>query len=204
MKTISCMKIDEKILTSFGAEIKNYRPKEFIFQEGDMALYYYQTIVGTVKINHYSEDGKEFIHNILGENQSFGDSPLFLDIEYPMNAVALTHSAIYKLSKSRFFQILEEHPKTSIELNNCFSHRMHYQMLMMQNMASQNPMMRIKGLMDYLKSFQEKIDPFSFHIQLTRQQIADLTGLRVETIIRTLKKMEKENSLRFENKQILY
>ncbi|SDR11192.1 cAMP-binding domain of CRP or a regulatory subunit of cAMP-dependent protein kinases [Chryseobacterium soldanellicola] len=204
MKTISCMKIDEKILTSFGAEIKNYKPKEFIFQEGDMALFYYQTISGTVKINHYNEDGKEFIHNILGENQSFGDSPLFLDKEYPMNAVALAPSVIYKLPKGRFFQILEEYPETSIELNNCFSHRLHYQMLMMQNMASQNPIRRIKGLMDYLKSFHEKIDPFSFHIQLTRQQIADLTGLRVETIIRTLKKMEKENALKIENKQILY
>jgi len=71
-------------------------------------------------------------------------------------------------------------------------------------MAYQNPVFRLKGLMEYLKSYSENDCQFEFPIELTRQQIANLTGLRVETVIRTLKKMEKENSIKIENRRILY
>ncbi|MBN9337629.1 MAG: winged helix-turn-helix domain-containing protein, partial [Chryseobacterium sp.] len=45
---------------------------------------------------------------------------------------------------------------------------------------------------------------FSFQIPLTRQQMASLTGLRVETTIRTLKSMEKDNIVKIRNRKILY
>ncbi|WP_262891347.1 helix-turn-helix domain-containing protein [Epilithonimonas arachidiradicis] len=37
-----------------------------------------------------------------------------------------------------------------------------------------------------------------------RQQMANLTGLCVETTIRTLKAMEKKNLLKIRNRKILY
>ncbi|KMQ68628.1 hypothetical protein ACM39_07295 [Chryseobacterium sp. FH2] len=198
------MKIDESLLESFGAEIKNYKPKEFIFRDGDSPLYYYQLKNGVVKINHYDENGKEFIHNILGENQSFGDSLLFTNKKYPINAITLSSSSVIKLPKNRFFELLQQHPDINRDLNNCFSQHLYYNLIMMQSLASPHPSVRIKGLMEYLKSFHSCDDAFSFHIKLTRQQIADLIGLRVETVIRTLKKMQEENLLKIENKQILY
>lgn len=38
----------------------------------------------------------------------------------------------------------------------------------------------------------------------TRQQIADMSGLRVETVIRTVKKMEKEGKLVLEGHKIVF
>ncbi len=43
-----------------------------------------------------------------------------------------------------------------------------------------------------------------FHIQFTRQQIVNLRGGRVEKLIRTLKKMEKEGTLTLKDRKILY
>jgi len=204
MKTVSCMKIDEKILHSLDAEIIDYRAKEFIFRDGDLPLYYFQIQKGTVKLNHYDENGKEFIHNILSDEQSFGDSLLFLKKAYPMNAITLTPCTIIKLPKKSFFQLLKENPELNRELNSCFSQQLYFNLLMMQSLSSTNPTARILGLMDYLKSFHHAEDLYSFYVQLTRQQIADLTGLRVETVIRTLKKMSENNTIKFENKRILY
>ncbi|MGL6125627.1 cyclic nucleotide-binding domain-containing protein, partial [Chryseobacterium artocarpi] len=65
-KTISCMNIDVEILYSFGGETVMYKPKDFIFKEGENSQYYFQIISGKVKLNTYTESGKEFIHNILG------------------------------------------------------------------------------------------------------------------------------------------
>ncbi|WP_418123738.1 helix-turn-helix domain-containing protein [Chryseobacterium sp. PTM-20240506] len=58
--------------------------------------------------------------------------------------------------------------------------------------------------MDYLKSYDENKTPYSFQIPLTRQQLASLTGLRVETVIRVIKNMEKENELKIVNRKIFY
>ena len=204
MKTISCMKIDEDLLKSNGGEIKNYNSKDFIFRSGDKPLYYWQIVEGTIKLNHYNEDGKEFVHNILGENQSFGDACLFVEKTYPMNAYTLTPCTVIKLPKNKLFSILKENPEISFEMNSCLSHRVYHKMIMIQSIASASPVIRIRGLMDYLKSFQEDCSAFSFPVKLTRQQIADFTGLRVETVIRTLKKMEQENSLKFEKRVIFF
>ncbi len=58
--------------------------------------------------------------------------------------------------------------------------------------------------MDYLKSFEIEKSPFSFQIPLTRQQMASLTGLCVETTIRTIKAMERNNMVKICNRKILY
>lgn len=203
MKTISCMNIDENLLYSWGAEDKTYKPKEIIFEEGDHTLYYFQIAKGRIKLNNYNEDGKEFIHNILGKNQSFGDPLLFLDYPYPMNAICLESSDIIKLPKSNFMEMLRENPELSLEMNACFSQQVYYKLIMMQSLASQNPVQRLKGILNYLKSFHDE-GCGSFQVSFTRQELANLVGLRVETVIRTLKKMEKEGSIRLENRKIFY
>jgi CRP-like cAMP-binding protein len=42
------------------------------------------------------------------------------------------------------------------------------------------------------------------HIAFTRQEIANFTGLRVETVIRTLKKMEEENKVTIDHRKLYY
>ncbi|WP_185147345.1 Crp/Fnr family transcriptional regulator [Chryseobacterium binzhouense] len=204
MKTISCMKIDEQLLGAYSAEVRKYEEKEIIFSEGDFPSYYYQIAEGAIKLNNYNEDGKEFIHNILGKDQSFGDPLLFMDKTYPMNASALKPSTVIRLPRKNFINLVKENPQISLDMNACLSHRLYYKMIMMQSMASQNPYARIIGLFDYLKSYADCNDHHSFQILMTRQQIADLTGLRVETIIRTIKKMESEGYIKIKDRKIYY
>ncbi|MCC9033242.1 Crp/Fnr family transcriptional regulator [Chryseobacterium sp. Ch-15] len=204
MKTISCMKIDEQLLKSYSAEIRTYKEKEAIFHEGDSPSFYYQIIEGIVKVNNYNEEGKEFIHNILGKGQSFGDAHLFIDKKYCVNAYALKPLTVIVLPRKNFINLIKENPHVSLEINACLSYRLYFKMKMMHDIVSQNPATRIIGLFDYLKSYTDCEDQHSFNIKLTRQQIADLTGLRVETIIRTIKKMEKDNLVKIQERKICY
>jgi CRP-like cAMP-binding protein len=112
------MVIDENILHSAGAEVRDYKPAENIFCEGDTPNYYYQIIKGEVKLNNYNEEGKEFIQNILSEGQSCGESILFIDKPYPMNAEALTECSILRLHKSSFLSLLNQSPKLYMEISN--------------------------------------------------------------------------------------
>lgn len=198
------MNIDDELLYSSGGDIRPYKKGELVYREGDHALYYFQIREGKVKLNNYGDEGKEFIHNIFGGKQSFGDSMLFLDKFYPTNAVCIEASEIIRVPKDRFLELIKKHPHLSLEMNACLSQRLYFKAVMIQSMASLNPVSRLTGLLDYLKSYHDDSCGSCFHIELTRQQIANLVGLRVETVIRTLKKMEKEGNITIENRKIVY
>ena len=198
------MVIEETIIKSLGAKVKEYNVGDVIFSEGGAPLYYYQIIEGDVKVNNYNEDGKEMIQSILTKGQSVGEFLLFVDKLYPANAIAITPCRILRLSKSKFLLLLEQYPEVHVDIIQSLADTMYFKFVMGQIFSTQNTSTKLKFLMDYLKSFQKDQSPFSFQIPLTRQQMASLTGLRVETTIRTLKMMEKDNIVKIINRKILY
>ncbi|ROH99763.1 Crp/Fnr family transcriptional regulator [Chryseobacterium daecheongense] len=196
--------ITEDLLFSLGGEIRRYEANETIFREGEFPLYYFQIMQGKVKLNNYNEDGKEFIQNLFSDGQSFGESLLFIDRPYPMNAVAIEDSSIIKLPKSHFLKLIQENPEVCSNIYQCLAERMYYKYIMLYNLSFQNPEAKLKLFMDYLKSYHEDKSPYSFQVPLTRQQMASLTGLRVETVIRVIKNMEKNKALKIQNRKIYY
>lgn len=198
------MIIKEELLHSVGATIKQYKPAEIIFSEGDPPNYYYQIITGEVKLNNYNDEGKEIIQTLLEDGQCIGESLLFMDKLYPINAIALTHCRVLRLPKSNFFELLKMYPDICFDMNRLLSQRLYFKIIMAQNLCTQSPMAKLKVLMDYLKSSQKDQAPYSFMIPLTRQQMASLTGLCVETAIRTIKTMERNKILQIKDRKILY
>lgn len=68
---------------------------------------------------------------------------------------------------------------------------------MAPDISSNDSEKRILTLLNYIKK-QEDVKAKELQIDLTRQQIADMTGLRVETVIRTIKDMEAKEQIRIE------
>lgn len=198
------MLIEEKLLVSYGAVNEKFKPAEIIFNEGNTPKFYYQLTSGRVKLNHIDNDGKEFIQTVLTPGQSVCELMLFIDEKYPVNAVVQTPVNVLKIPKNNFTKMLEDHPKISNDINKFLAERLYHKFIMVQNNASLNPEVRLKGILNYLKSFSEDKTPHSFQVYLTRQELASTTGLRVETVIRTIKKMESKNMLKIENRKIFY
>lgn len=196
--------INEDLLFSFGADLKTYDPEDIIFSEGEMPSYFFLISNGKVKLNNYNEGGKEFIQGILLQGHSIAVSTLFKEKPYPINAVAIEESEVIRLPKANYFEILRKQPEHYSDIINCLSEHMHYKFLMMQSMAFQNPSQKLLTLMDYIKSHHNDQSQYSLQIQLTRQQLASLTGLSVETVIRVIKNMEKEGVLKIQNRKIFY
>lgn len=198
------MVIKECILYKAGANLESFGIDDFIFKEGCVPKFYFQISEGSVKLNNYSEVGKESIQHILEKGNSIGESMLFLDKLYPVNAVATAACSVLKLDKRNFLSLLEQNPQICLDMNRNIAQSLYFKLIMNQNNSSQDPVVKLLALMDYLKSQQIAKDRYSFQVPLTRQQMANLTGLRVETTIRTLKIMEKESIVKIQNRKILY
>jgi CRP-like cAMP-binding protein len=194
--------IYEDLLVSYGATEHQYKPNEVIFNEGDQPRYYYQIIAGNVKLNHEDKEGKELIQSILVPGESVCELLLFIDKCYPVNAVSLDVCKVLKLPKPNFFDLIAAHPEVSVDINRFISGRLYQKFVLMQSNLSLQPTTRLKGVLNYFKSFSEDESKYSFEITLTRKQLASITALRIETVIRAIKKLEDEGFLEIINRKI--
>lgn len=195
--------IPKEILLEYGADIKTFKKGEFLFYKGEEAKYYYQIISGEVKMNNYNGNGKEFIQGIFKEGKSFGEPPLFINRPYPANGEVVKEVKILILPKNKFLKLIKE-PQISTEILKTFSKRIYYKAIMAVEMSSETAEHRILSLLDYFKTYssknksEEKLYKFDF----TRQEIANLTGLRVETVIRAIKILENKKIIKIINRKI--
>ena len=195
--------IKEEMMLRYGAEKIHLKKGEVLFEKNDVPRFFYQVKEGDIKINDVNEDGREFIQEIISGGRSFGDFAIIGDFKYLGNAVAIVDTDLYRLGKSAFFKMLEENPKVHLNFSKNLAKRLHYKVLMSAEIATYNAEHKILTFLDYLKhTIYDINEDFGFEVNLTRQQIADLTGLRVETVIRNLKKLEEANEVKIINRKI--
>lgn len=191
------------LLEKYGALKKSFDKNEIIFEDGHLPTHYYQIISGEVKMSNYNDDGREFIQGIFYKGQSFGEPPLFLNQNYPANAIAVEDAEVLVLPKNSFMKLLEENAIVSIKIIENLAQRLYYKSVMAAEMSTQEPEHRVLKLIDHgIAYFNFKKDENGYLINFTRQQIGDLTGLRVETVIRTIKALEKKGVLKIINRKV--
>ena len=198
------MLVDENLLFRHGGELLNFKKNDFIFRESETPKFYYQIHSGDVKIANYHEEGREFIHSLPSSGHCLGETFIFSELPYPANAVAMTDTVIIRLSISKFLDIVHSDKKILFKLYQYTAQRMHYRYVMLNNLSSNNPFTKVLCVMDCLKQYHNITEPFSYQIPYTRLEVASLTGLRVETVIRVFKRMERANVVKIINSKIFY
>ncbi|MDD3003318.1 Crp/Fnr family transcriptional regulator [Flavobacterium sp.] len=195
--------IRKELLEQYGAIEKHYDKSDIIFEVNTVAHYYFQIISGEVKMNNYNEEGKEFIQGFFKPGESFGEPPLFVNRLYPANAIATEDAVILAIKKESFKKFLLEHPQEALSIIENLAQRLHYKATMAAEIASEDPEHRVLQLIDYsIKHFNLSKDKNGYLVDFTRQQIGDLTGLRVETVIRAVKSLEKKRMLKIINRKV--
>lgn len=197
------MRIDSNLLITYGGVSKIYKRQETVFQEGDHARFYFQILDGAVKMTNLNEDGREFIQGIFKAGESFGEPPLFIGTVYPASATTILDSVIIKLSKETLFKILAVHPELQMEFLRCFAKRVYSKSVTVREIVNSDPEHRIVSFFANLKR-EMQVNSGSLKIPYTRQEIANFTGLRVETVIRTLSRMHTQKKISIIDRKVYF
>ncbi|MBA4409906.1 MAG: Crp/Fnr family transcriptional regulator [Bacteroidota bacterium] len=195
--------IEETILVQYGAVELKLEKGAFLFHEKERAAHYFQVKTGKMKMFNLNAEGKLFTQGMFVPGESFGEPPLFTDSNYPACTVAEEDTCLYKLSKAKFLKLLKENPEIHLGITRMLATRLLYKSMQLKEISSFKPEHRILSLIDYLKKEEGIPDDQKYEVSLTRQHIADLTGLRVETVIRSVKTLEKEGSLNIKGHKII-
>ena len=182
-------------LLAWGASYKKLAPEELVFSEGTEAHFYYQLVSGSVRWVNVNEEGKEFIQNMIEPGECFGELALFDETDYIASAIANHESIILRLTRESFLQLLKADPEIHLEFSRLLVKRLRFKFLLIKELAQREPEHRLVTLISYFKKTKRNICPNCNKVQLTRQQIADMTGLRVETVIRAIKSLHRKGFL---------
>jgi CRP-like cAMP-binding protein len=197
--------IDPYFLKKYGAKEIQLKKDDVVFHEEEEALNYFQITKGSIKMCTSSPEGKEFIQGVFKSNDSFGEPPLFCNFPYPSTAVAIEPTVIIKVAKDNFFMLLRENFEIHLQMDQVLCQRLKYKSMVLSEISSYDPEHRIISLLKYFKmdaDSQKRKEKkttrtdYSYTVPFTRQQIADMSGLRVETVIRTVKKMETDGKVK--------
>lgn len=203
--------IDLLTLKRYGAKEIHLKKDDVLFREEEEALNYFQIAKGSIKMITNSPDGKEFIQGVFKVNDSFGEPPLFCNFPYPSTASAIEPSTVIKLNKESFFRLLQENFEIHVKLDQVLCQRLRYKSMILSEISSYDPDHRIMSLLTYFKAEamtsarkENRKIPEAYVVPFTRQQIADMSGLRVETVIRAVKKMEADGKIKIIGRKISF
>ncbi len=197
--------IPATILQQYNARLVRVRKDQVLFEEGNQAQEFFQVEEGQVRMYILNHEGQEFTQGIFNAGESFGEPPLLGNFPYPSTAIALTEGKIWRLAKADFLELLKNNFDLHLKLNHVLCNRLQYKSMILTEISSHTPEHRLFTILNYLKSklVQDNSNQ-KVLIPYTRQQLADMTSLRVETVIRTIKRMQKEGKIELEGHKILF
>jgi len=198
------MIIDEKLLKSYGAQLITLEKDQYLLHSHTFPQNYYQIKSGSVKIASDKNNNNEFIHQFLGRGDPVAETFLLSETLYTINAIALSKVTVFVLSRDKFLDLLGKHAEVVMKLYQFNCQYVNYQRELLNLVAYSDPKSKIIAVIDYFKKLEKSLQPFQYEIPYTRKQLASLTGLRTETVIRTVKLLEKENSVKIVEGKIFY
>lgn len=196
--------IPTKILQAYKARLVRTRKDQLLFSEGDKATDFFQVEEGQVRMFILNNEGQEFTQGVFQAGESFGEPALLGDFTYPSSAIAVSDGKVWRLPKPEFLQLLKENFELHLKLDYVLCQRLQYKSMVLTEISAHTPEHRLTTILKYLKSKMDAKSKEKTIIPYTRQQLADMTGLRVETVIRTIKKMEQEGKLVIEERKIKF
>lgn len=184
-----------ELLLERGAAYRKVAAGDVIFNEGAVAAYYYQLTEGRVRWCTINADGREILHKVIDPGESFGEFPLFDEKPYAASAIADMPCTMLRLCKSTFQELLKEFPEIHLAFTQSLVSDLRFKFMLTNILSSNSPENVVSSLIHYFNDRGKLICQECNRLLLTRQQLANMTGLRVETVIRAIKHMERADRL---------
>ncbi len=187
------------------ARDENYRARDYIFMEGDPALWFCLVKSGRVRIFRQSRGGKEVVLELLGPGEPFGGVAVIEKRPYPASAQATEPSVITKLPQDAVVALAERYPSIIKEMALMIGRRLRAAHDSVKSLAADPVEARLAATLLRLadregaRGQQGLILPF----HLTRQGLADMTGTTVETTIRIVSRWLKDRLVREEENRLV-
>jgi CRP-like cAMP-binding protein/CheY-like chemotaxis protein len=177
---------------SESREVRLYKKKDVVFQEGGYPRGVYFIQKGKVKIFQKNDQGKELISTLHKTGDFFGFLSLLKDEHYIHSAAALEDTEIYMIPKEDFFSLIYKNAEVARKFIELLSDNLLENEQQLMRLAYNSVRKRVaEALVKLSDTYKNETDQqFSMHV--SREDLANLVGTAKETVIRTLSDFKED------------
>ena len=183
----------------------SYRPREYIFAEGDPAIWFCLVKTGRVRILRQSRGGKDVVLELLGPGEPFGGVAVIEKRPYPASAQATEPSVVTKLPQDAIVALADRYPSIIKEMALMIGRRLRAAHDSVKSLAADPVEARLAATLLRLADREGARGPHGLTLpfHLTRQSLADMAGTTVETTIRVVSRWLKDGLVREEENRLV-
>lgn len=184
--------------------IQKYKKGQNIFVEGAYPSGIFYVKEGRIKKYKANRDGREQIIYICNKGELLGYSALLSEEAYPDSAATLEDSVVGFISREVFLKLLSQSPAMSLRLLKNLSHEFGVLVNTIASFAHKSVRERLALSLLILKDkFEDiKAPEKPTEINLSREDLANIVGTAVETLVRVLHNFKDEGLIETQGRKI--
>ena len=171
---------------------KFYERGKFLFLEGEDSTHLYLVERGAVKVFRSLESGRELILGLFRFGEAIGEVALLDGQGYPASALAHEDSTMLLMRREDYFHYLKAFDGAAVALLRDLMMRMRTMQRRMEDLGGGGVEYRLGRVLLAFCASSKSDGPLYAPVPLTRQDLADMVGARVETVIRIMSRWQKE------------
>lgn len=193
-----------KSLTHLGVSVDLSRG-ESLFDQGQVDDAFFVLLAGKMHVAMLSEEGHESILNIMGPGSVIGEAAAFLRQPRFSLARAIEPSTLLRFQVSQVRDLVTRDPNFAMALLYLLSIKQRQMVARLRQAIFDPPEARVLQFLDQFRVTHQNPSAAerAVTVNLTHEQIGNLTGLSRVTVTRILNKLRREGLLEFSGKRIL-
>jgi len=180
---------------------RTFRKEEIIFLEGDIPHNFYVVCDGRVSISKTLSNGKKTILSIRTPGHMFGYACICRGTRYIITAKSITDTKVSCFPKEKLIEMFRADFNFCLEIIKLLCVEIGNLQTRLCMMAWQNAEEKVINVIINHISFVTQNDPNPI-LSIKRSEIAEICGLRVETVVRTLQKLEDKKIIKRDGQKI--
>ena len=181
---------------------RNYRKKDFIFEEGEYPNQLYFINKGKVKLCKTNDDGKEYVISLHSQGDFIGYLSLLKGSRYTESAIALDNVEVSVIPKKDFFALVYNNRDVSSQFIKILTDNILEKEEQLLSLAYNSVRKRVAETLVKLQYEHEKSNPTEAAFAILREDLANMVGTAKETVIRTLTDFKEEKLIKIKASKI--
>ncbi|OJF91760.1 Crp/Fnr family transcriptional regulator [Pararhizobium antarcticum] len=178
---------------------------EAVFEQGGLATHFYLLLHGRLKVVQVTADGQQIIVRMVHPGDLFGFAKALQRDDYPGTAIAAAESVVLVWATDMWPVFVEQNPALAIGAMQTIGQRLAEAHTRIREMSTQEVERRIAHVVLRLIKQAGKQEESGIRIdfQISRQDIAEMTGTTLHTVSRVLSAWERKGLVKGGRQKLL-
>ncbi len=184
-----------ELLESGMGETVHLREGRYLFSQGEIDQRFYVLVTGKVYVSNLSAEGHESAFNIMGPGSVIGEAAALTGLPRYSAARALEACELLQFHASRLEEYIRRSPRFGAALIYVLSLKQRQVVARLHQAVFDAPDQRILRLLEQIaETHADRLDSDDspLRVQLTHEQIGNLTNLSRVTVTRSLQKLKRD------------